>query len=239
VKLRYEIGRRLPRRAAQVGLRVELALMPVRWCLARVVSRLLLTPLVTSRSRAVVLSLTRWMWGNASYSASKELLVAVDTIAPGKRFIVELGAGLTTLVLRRRHGGETNLTTLEHDAAWARRLVRALPSRGADSIRIAPLVEVAEGVDWYQVDPVVVEGADLVICDGPPGHSTRGGRSGMLHLLELVRGPVTLVIDDIDRRDENALLDAVLALPGAHLIEPWSNRSGRFVVVSVPGRGAP
>jgi hypothetical protein len=230
--LRRRIVSWLPPRLANAGRRVSLVLMPARWRVARLVS-LPLCAGVPEPARRVIIGATRFVWGNASYSASRDLLTTVSSLADGKRHIVELGAGLTTLVLRRRPGGGC-LISLEHDREWATRLLSALPIRAGDEISIARLIEVSEGVDWYQIDPALVEDADLIICDGPPGQTTRGGRFGLLWLLDRVRGPVTVVIDDVNRRDERNLADALLSRPGARAADlPGSSR---FAVIELPRR---
>lgn len=114
-------------------------------------------------------------------------LVAVcNEIALGdRRQVVELGAGVSTVVLARllrERGGR--LTSLEHDSQWAR-VVRSQLAR-EDLTGVARLIEAPlephplslAGARWYPTSAVVELPAeiDLLLVDGPPGYG-----EGMAH----------------------------------------------------------
>lgn len=215
--------------------RAHRAVVPVRWYLARLVS-FLLQSISDRRRRARAIRLVRLVWGNPGYSASAELCEVVDvTVAPTSS-VVELGSGLTTLLLRRRVGPRGSVLTIEHDRAWARALNAALPPGPRASLSVAALAEVSPGVHWYGISPEVLKEADVIICDGPPSHDTPGARRGLLWALQATTREVTVIIDDVDRPEEQAMLDELLSMFGATMTTRVTSAAGDVAVVDVPAR---
>lgn len=202
--------------------------MPLRWRLARFIS-LPLLHLDRPRPRSAMVWLTAKVWGNPGYSANMELLAEVDRHAAQARHVVDLGAGLSTLILRRRRS-DGSVTSLEHDREWVDALRRILPERPGDELVFAPLSEISRGVEWYSADLDRLASTDLIICDGPPG-STPGGRWGLMELVRRLRGPATVIVDDTDRDDERALVDALLTMPRASLLALPQSSPRRVSVV--------
>lgn len=188
---------------------------------------------------AVARRLTRG-WGNPRYAASPELVATIIRHAaqPGSS-LVECGSGVTTLVLAAasKHLG-VRAVTLENDVVWAARVRRRLRAVGlpADGVIHRPLAA-RGGCDWYDVLPGdLPDVVDLVVCDGPPA-STTGGREGVLRLVEQAR-PAVIVLDDVDRDAERALLARMVA--AGYEAEPpvLSGTSAHAVLRSVGGSGA-
>jgi hypothetical protein len=153
------------------------------------------------------------------------------------REIVELGAGVSTVVLARllrERGGR--LTSLEHDAGWAAWVTNQLDREGlSDFARVvhAPL-EPAEpppqhrtspdppyegsrgtfggGGGWYAPAAVATlpNGVELLVVDGPPAGEPELAQSRYpaLPRLEPLLAPGALVfLDDAERDGERAVLE--------------------------------
>jgi hypothetical protein len=148
-------------------------------------------------------------WGNESWSALDEYLVAcvrhaLTTSGPS----LECGSGLSTLLVGavatmqgRRHWA------LEHEPAWAARVQRNLDRYKIDGVALCarPLKDYGDFC-WY--DPPwesMPDGFSLVICDGPPG-SVKGGRYGLVPVMrERLKPGCVIILDDAGRDQEVAI----------------------------------
>lgn len=156
-------------------------------------------------------------WGN-KWSAQIELLEAC--ISMGKAAtgpVLEFGSGLTTLVLGlvAKHG----VIALEHSKFWGSYTEEHLKKYGIEAeVRYAPLKDHGD-FEWY--DGGELPKPALVVCDGPP-RKTKGGRSGLLSMMDLIEG-AAVVFDDPST-------DALDAFKAAH---------PRAVTISVLGTDKP
>ncbi|MCZ2341845.1 MAG: class I SAM-dependent methyltransferase [Bacteroidales bacterium] len=149
-------------------------------------------------------------WAN-SWSAKEEYIVGLlmhlnQTSGP----ILECGSGITTLLLGHRcQQLGRKLWVLEHHPGWATRMRTALAKHKLDqSVHIidAPLVN-SEHYSWYDVGNLP-EGDiyNMVVCDGPPGH-THGGRYGLMPVLgERLSVGCHILLDDASRLGEQEVL---------------------------------
>jgi len=98
---------------------------------------------------------------------------------------------------------------LEHDALWAKRLRSALGPGRRHLIHLcaAPLRSYGD-FDWYDAPwPQMPNVFRLVVCDGPP-ETTRGGRYGVVPLLQNRLSPDTvLLLDNATRPKQAAALE--------------------------------
>jgi hypothetical protein len=139
-------------------------------------------------------------------------LVAVcNEVVHGERVqIVECGAGVSTVLLARllRERGAGSLTSLEHDAHWARLIAGQLRREGLDDT--ARVLHAPLGVDppWYELE-VPTGPVDLLIVDGPPafepGYELRRAPALPHFSDDLVPGAV-VILDDVDRPGERQVL---------------------------------
>lgn len=159
-----------------------------------------------------VLSQLCYGWANEDYAAEPEFLAAVTDAARRARGpILECGCGLSTLVLgveAEKRGLE--VCSLEHDSSWAKRTKRALEHHGIGSVTIIVTRLRSYGAFmWY--DPPRSElpsDFSLVVCDGPPPHTTQGGRYGLLPVLhEHLMAGVEILLDDVGRDEDRRILD--------------------------------
>lgn len=159
-----------------------------------------------------------------------EGLVAVcdDVIVNGRRRVVELGSGASTVLLARlltRLGprGGWRLAAVEHDPSWAQRVTDQLDLEHIGrhvSIVHAPLVPhplAAADLLWYDEGAVAAgldtmlrgDLVDLLVVDGPPAYAPGHGlaRYPALSVLQHRLAPgATVVLDDIDRPGEQEVL---------------------------------
>ena len=144
-------------------------------------------------------------WGNESWSALTEYLEAcVRHADEAGRGILECGSGLSTLLVGAvAQRNKVPYFVLEHTEQWTERTQRALDQFGLDEVQLhaAPLRDYGE-YEWYST-PAALEGKefDLVICDGPPG-TTKGGRYGLVPVMQPQLADRCLILLDDARRDE-------------------------------------
>ena len=157
-------------------------------------------------------------------------LVAVcnDVIVNGRRRVVELGSGVSTVLLARLltrlcPRGGWRIAAVEHDASWAQRVTDQLDRETIGrhvSVIHAPLVPhplAAADLLWYD-DAAMAAGldvmlrgdlVDLLVVDGPPAYVTGQGlaRFPALPVFQHRLAPgATVVLDDIDRPGEQEVV---------------------------------
>ncbi|HZR92846.1 MAG TPA: hypothetical protein VFA44_10645 [Gaiellaceae bacterium] len=184
-------------------------------------------------------------WGNERFSVPPDFLAAIwaaahRTCGP----ILECGSGLSSIVLgliAERRG--VRGWSLEHDADWARRTRATLDLLGITQLELlhARLRDYG-GFEWYsdsawEARPLPA-GFALVVCDGPPGLTTRGGRVGLVPVMceRLLPGAVIL-LDDVERPGEREVVRAWVRATGATVAVRGDERL--FAELVVPARGVP
>jgi Methyltransferase domain len=149
-------------------------------------------------------------WGNEAWSAGTPLLMAALHWLPRSHGpVLECGSGLTTLVMASAAVlMNRRVISLEHDASWAERVQRALPSRLQTTVdlNVTPIRSYPD-FDWYDIEPASPpRDIGFVMCDGPPG-KTRGGRYGLSQVLGSRLAPGCLVlVDDTQRPAEDEIV---------------------------------
>ncbi len=153
-------------------------------------------------------------WSDAAIRPSALALVCNLVITQARTGIVELGSGISTVVLGRllaRRG--LRLRTVEHDAAWLDVVTGLVADAGLrDSVDLvhAPLDDV-----WYDADAVhralSAVTVDLLLVDGPPAWRP-GSNLARLPALDQLGPYLTkdsiIVLDDADRPGERAVAAA-------------------------------
>lgn len=175
-----------------------------------------------------------------------ELLFVVDRERPGR--VLELGSGTSSIWLGyalAKHAGR--LVSVDHDREYAERTRAHLRRHGLDrvvEVREAPLRPVtvdAEAFEWYEVDAFVdLSDVDMLVVDGPPGAVGPRARYPALPVLHgRLSAHATVVLDDVDRPDEQDILGQWLAAVAGLVREPET--IGHLAVLSYrrppdPGR---
>ena len=107
-----------------------------------------------------------------SWAASPDLLLMIaDLVRTHEpKLVVELGSGVSTLIIAKSGNGKViSIDNSEEFADKTRELLSA-HEVGNVEVRVAPLTPHVEGVDWYDTALLQDLGEiDLLIVDGPPG----------------------------------------------------------------------
>ena len=168
-------------------------------------------------------------WGSGAMRPAGLVLVCNDVVLNERRRIVELGSGVSTVLLARllaqRRTTGARLAAIEHDARWARWLTGQLAREGTgDDVVVveAPLVlghpAADEQLGWYDGAAVAAgldttfggEPIDLLVVDGPPAVAAGHGTSrypALPVLRERLAPGATVVLDDIERAGEQVVLE--------------------------------
>jgi Methyltransferase domain len=144
-------------------------------------------------------------WGNEEWSALPEYLEAVASYCRGTSGpILECGSGLTTLVLASL---TDEVYALEHDLRWRETVEAKLSLFGLSAHVVAAPLRSYGAFDWYDVDVATLPTFSLVVCDGPPAETTKGGRYGLLPvMIDRLADGCTILLDDADRPSEREAL---------------------------------
>ena len=158
-------------------------------------------------------------WSEWALRPAALAAVCNEIVLGGRREIVELGSGVSTVVLGRllgQRGGR--LSSVEHDPAWSGVVRGLLETDGlGDAVRLieAPLEphpSALDGARWYSEAALAAlpDEIDLLLVDGPPGNDEGIERSRfpalpLLHPWLAAAG--TVVLDDARRPGEQAILE--------------------------------
>ena len=160
-------------------------------------------------------------WTEGAMSPAGLATVATEVALAERRVVVELGSGVSTIVLARlARELDGTVFAVEHSAEWAGWVRRTLERDGLEDV--ATVIEAPlrphplslSGAPWYDdaaLDSLPAEGIELLLVDGPPGYGEGMSRSRYppLPALEARLAPGALVIlDDAEREGEREVLDA-------------------------------
>jgi hypothetical protein len=156
-------------------------------------------------------------WSSAALRPSALVAILNDVVVHDRRRGVELGGGISTVYLARllARRGRGELVTLEHDEGWLAFLGEALArERLLERVTLAhaPLAPhpLAWEGEWY--DPAALPDGpiDLLVVDGPPAWepgTERARYPALPALLDRLADDATVVLDDLPRPGEQAVLD--------------------------------
>jgi predicted O-methyltransferase YrrM len=148
------------------------------------------------------------------------------------RLTVELGSGISTLVLAK--SGTKKIVSLDHSVEFGTQTREMLSShgvRGVD-IRIHELETYPGGYKWYAKSTYKgLSKIDLLVIDGPPSSTNPDARyPAFEHLIPLLSPKATVILDDVYRDEERKLADAITqALPN-HILTILSHEKGTAVI---------
>ncbi len=167
-------------------------------------------------------------WGAGVMRPGGLVAVCNDVVLHGRRAVVELGGGTSTVLLarllrQRWPAGGARHIVVEHDLTWASWLTEQLAREGLDdrvSLVHAPLTPhplAVAGLDWYDEDRLQAgldealagEAVDLLVVDGPPADTAARvlARFPALPALSSRLAPgATVVLDDVERPGETEVL---------------------------------
>ena len=151
-----------------------------------------------------------------------------DVVLNGRRRVVELGSGISTVLLarllcQRSPVGGFRIAAVEHDARWAQWVTEQLDREGTGSdvvvvhAPLAPHPRAEQGLSWYD-DAALTAGLhtalrgdpiDLLLVDGPPAYTAGHGLArypALPVLCDLLAPGATVVLDDAERPGEQEVL---------------------------------
>jgi hypothetical protein len=160
-------------------------------------------------------------WSEGAMSPAGLATVACETSFAERRMIVELGSGVSTVVLARlarQLGGRT--WAVEHHPGWAGWVRRQLDRDGLAGVAtvveapLAPHPRSLDGAPWYDEGALAglpAAGIELLLVDGPPGYGEGMERSrypALPALGERLAPGALVVLDDANRPGEAEIIDA-------------------------------
>jgi predicted O-methyltransferase YrrM len=158
-------------------------------------------------------------WSSGAMRPSGLAAVCNEVVWAGRRRVVELGAGASTVLLarllREQEDPGVRLDAIEHDAAWADWVNARLAREGLETlahVTLAPLEPHPFGVDglaWYATGAMetALEGdpIDLLVVDGPPAFDPGMGLArypALPALAARLADDAVVVLDDVIRPGE-------------------------------------
>jgi predicted O-methyltransferase YrrM len=167
-------------------------------------------------------------WSAGSMRPSGLVMVCNDIVLNDRRRVVELGSGISTVLLNRLRAqlapaGGFTLVSVEHDERWADWVTRQLWRETGDHdsvvvrapLGLHPLAE--SQVGWYDGAALAAgldaafgtDLIDLLVVDGPPAFDAgmETARAPALPVLwDRLAPGATVVLDDIERPGEQEVL---------------------------------
>ena len=231
---------RIVKAVVPAGARRLLRAAHRRFVFGRAMRRFLRHPEASLRGERSVIRDLVYGWGNETWSALDDYLVAcLDRALSTSGPVLECGSGLSTLLvgaIAQRRGYRH--WALEHTPQWAEKVARHLERYGIRSVVLSakPLKDYGEFC-WY--DPPMEMMPDdfaLVVCDGPPSDS-KGGRYGLVPVMrERLADGCVILLDDAHREAEQAIVRRWGAELG--ITAQTFGSSDRYFEISVPATRA-
>lgn len=160
-------------------------------------------------------------WSEGAMSPAGLATVAAEISFAERKVVVELGSGVSTIVLARlarQMGGR--IWALEHHPGWAGWVRRALERDGLGDVAsvvdatLEPHPLALDDAPWYSPSALAelpAEGVELLLVDGPPGYGDGMALSrypALPVLGERLAPGALVVLDDARREGEAEILDA-------------------------------
>lgn len=159
-------------------------------------------------------------WSEGAMSPAGLATVAAEVSFAERREIVELGSGVSTVVLARlarQLGGR--VVALEHSPGWVGWVRRQLRRDGLSDLAtvveapLRPHPLALDGAPWYveaALAEVPLDGIELLLVDGPPGYGKGMALSrypALPALADRLAPGALVVLDDAFRPGEGEILD--------------------------------
>ncbi len=171
-----------------------------------------------------------------SWAASPDLLLTLTRIVRKNRpkLIVELGSGISTLVMAKAAVGRVKIVSIDHSEEFAAKTRELLKEHGVRNveIRVAPLKPHASGVEWYDLALLKnLKNIDLLVIDGPPGSKNPKARQPALkEFQDKLSVKAVVVIDDVNRTGERELAELFSKAFPKKELEIFAHEKGSAVI---------
>ena len=174
------------------------------------------------------------------WAASPDFLLTLAHVTKKvkPRLTVELGSGISTLVLAK--SGAKKIISLDHSnefGSQTREMLLSHGVRGVD-IRIHELETYPRGYKWYAKSTFKgIAKIDLLVIDGPPSSTNPDARyPAFEHLIPLLSPRATVILDDVYRDEERKLADAIAKSLPNHVLTILSHEKGTAVISPRSGK---
>jgi predicted O-methyltransferase YrrM len=157
--------------------------------------------------------------GGWALTADAAVVLAREIALNRPRTIVELGSGVSTVLIGRmlKQAGVGQLFSLDHDPSWAEETRRHIQASGLQDhvvVLDAPLARQQFGgkdFNWYQVPEQLRQAGsiDLIIVDGPPQNLDPSGMPrypALPAFLAQLSPQAMIYVDDAKRPQEQAMI---------------------------------
>ena len=187
-----------------------------------------------------ILKLSAPLPPSRGWAASPDFLLTLAHVTKKvkPRLTVELGSGISTLVLAK--SGAKKIISLDHSIEFGSQTREMLLShgvRGVD-IRIHELETYPRGYKWYAKSTFKgIAKIDLLVIDGPPSSTNPDARyPAFEHLIPLLSPRATVILDDVYREEERKLADAIAKSLPNHVLTILSHEKGTAVISPRSGK---
>jgi predicted O-methyltransferase YrrM len=181
-----------------------------------------------------LLKLTAPLPSSRGWAASPDFLLSLYELSRKSkpRVVVELGSGVSTLVLAK--SGAKKIISLDHSLEYGeqtRTMLKDHRVRGVE-IRIDDLEVYADGFSWYsRASLKSIPKIDLLVIDGPPSATNPDARFPALkNLLPLLAPKAIIILDDANRADERKLAEAFIAALPSHKLRFLHHEKGTAII---------
>ena len=167
-------------------------------------------------------------WGAGAMRPAGFATVCNDIVHHGRRRVVELGSGISTVLLARLQRqcaplGGFRMAAVEHDTRWVRWVTEQLDREGTGSdvavvhAPLGPHPRAERDLSWYD-ENALTEGLraalrgdpiDLLLVDGPPAYAPGHGLArypAIPVLFDWLAPGASVVLDDAERPGEQEVL---------------------------------
>jgi len=169
------------------------------------------------------------------WAASPDVLLTLvhSARSSGVRTIVDLGSGVSTLVLAKA-APQARVISIDNSPEYAAKTQLLLNSHAITNVdlRVAPLAPHASGNSWYETSIFAeITEIDLLFIDGPPATEDGQGRHpAFTELLKKLSAKAIVVLDDAGRDGEKELAQKFAAAMPTHSVEFLDHEKGTAVI---------
>lgn len=162
-------------------------------------------------------------WNSGAMRPSALVTICNEIVLGGRRRVVELGSGSSTVLLARllrEQGDGATLDAIEHHEGWATWVRARLAREGLDAVArvttapLRPHPLGRDGLPWYAREPLAAalagEPVELLLVDGPPAFEPADALArypALPALLPFLAPDALVVLDDVVRAGETEVLE--------------------------------
>ena len=167
-----------------------------------------------------------------SYASSPDLLLELCSIIGKIRpsTTVELGSGISTVVIGNQIGPDAHLFSIDHSEEFASSTIKLLNEHNLSNVTmiVAPL---DSQTNWYTTKYFSdLKEIDLLFIDGPPQSVGVDSRHPATYFLDRLSANAIVVIDDSKRDSEARLAHKFAELMPSHTLTFLDHEKGTAVI---------